>query len=60
MIDPEVVPQTGFCWKCGRACPGLFCREACQRAYARMKAAEDNRLVRRGKRAGYGPQGSTH
>ena len=51
---------TGFCWKCGRACTGLFCNDRCLAAYTRTKAAQDNREIRRGKRAGYGPAGSTH
>ena len=55
---------TGFCWRCGRGVVdgrALFCDNAGkrQRAYERAKAAQENRVIRRGKRAGYGIGGST-
>ena len=52
---------TGFCWACGRACPGrLFCNETCKRRNDREAAANEKRVVRKGKREGYGIGGSTH
>ena len=56
---------TGFCWSCGLAYDleryqKLFCSLRCQKHYEREQRAEANRVIRKGKRAGYGPQGSTH
>lgn len=59
MTNAEGISSTGFCWRCGYACPriALFCSEPCQRAYERAQRAEANRLIHRGKRANYGPTG---
>lgn len=58
---------TGWCWECGRALDvgfgtlqALFCRPACQRKYDREQEVQRQRIERKGKRAGYGPAGSTH
>jgi hypothetical protein len=61
--------QTGFCWGCGRPCEGLFCRDVrgktvyaskCQRTYENVVQREQERGIKRGKRAGYGVAGSTY
>jgi len=48
--------ETGFCWRCGKVCKGLFCCEKHKRQYEMMQ----ERLIKKGKRAGYGLAGSTH
>jgi len=48
--------ETGFCWKCGKVCKGLFCNKKHQGQYEKKQAAE----IMKGKRAGYGVAGSTH
>ena len=51
---------SGWCWACGRVCAGLFCDAKCQRRYERALAVIEKRIVRRGRRNGYGAAGSTH
>ena len=55
---------TGFCWACGRQLPLgrllLWCHAKCQRRYEREEAANEKRVIRKGKREGYGIGGSTH
>ena len=51
---------TGFCWACGLSCSKIFCNDKCARRYKREQRAEENRVVRKGKREGYGIAGSTH
>ena len=50
MIEP-----TGFCWKCGLPCEGLFCSEKHKEQYERKQ----ERGVMKSKREGYGITGST-
>ena len=51
---------TGFCWRCGVPCKEgeLFCfpPKKCKDLYERNQ----ERQIRKGKRAGYGLAGSTH
>ena len=47
--------ETGYCWRCGRQVKqGLFCDKNHEWQYKRQ---QDN-LIRKGKRAGYGLAGS--
>ena len=59
--------KTGFCWKCGRPIKEpifiemgfdgyLFCCKKHQQQYYR----DQDRQIKKGKRAGYGITGSTH
>jgi len=48
--------ETGYCWKCGHQCKGLFCNKKHQEQYER----EQERFIKKGKKAGYGLAGSTH
>jgi hypothetical protein len=61
--------ETGFCWKCGHAIgemidgrlvfgvsKKLFCNPKHQKQYER----EQERQIKKGKKAGYGLAGSTH
>jgi len=49
--------ETGFCWNEGKPIKqGLFCDKKCERQYE-MK---QERLIKKGKKAGYGLAGSTH
>lgn len=56
----EGLSPTGWCHACGQECTDLFCNPRCERRHQREQAALTNRMVRRGKRAGYGVGGSTH
>lgn len=35
--------QTGFCWKCGKICKGLFCDKKHEEQYNR---AQDRQIIR--------------
>jgi hypothetical protein len=51
--------ETGFCWGCGRVISsGLFCLKPkkCEEKWRR----EQERGIKKGKRAGYGLAGSMH
>jgi hypothetical protein len=56
------IEPTGFCWNCGRMLlnrTDLFCpkwERKCEASYQK----EQNRQIKKGKRAGYGATGSTH
>ena len=59
-----MLESTGFCWKCGKQIEGyienlnkdLFCCKKHEEQYYRQQ----DRQIRRGKRAGYGLAGSCH
>jgi predicted nucleic acid-binding Zn ribbon protein len=54
----NLLEPTGFCWKCGLPCEKdkLFCSPKHQWQYKK----DQERQIRKGKRAGYGLAGSTH
>ena len=56
-----IMEETGFCWRCGHIIPdgrGLFCPKPkkCEEQYRRNQ----DRQIKKGKRAGYGLAGSCH
>ena len=55
-----VPAKTGWCHHCGRVTVGVFCRLRCRRGWEITQRVEERRVVRRGKREGYGLAGSTH
>ena len=52
----SMLKPTGWCWRCGRVCEGLFCPKPkkCEDIYYRNQ----ERQILKGKRAGYGLAGS--
>jgi len=56
----EVPDPTGWCAACGRVCPGVFCKPKCRLAWEITQRVEERRVIRKGKREGYGASGSTH
>ena len=53
---------TGFCYNCGRLiAKGLFCVDANNKPKCEIRyKMKQERLIKRGKKAGYGLSGSTH
>ena len=49
-----MLEETGYCWKCGRPCKGLFCDKKHEEQYNQAQ----ERGIKKGRRAGYGLSGS--